>query len=372
VGQKTRQLYQFGRSRRLDVTGAQETQAPERPFLPDFCGLRPVFAVLVVAELLAILLVLVKGGTWQTLWRDVSLMSLLVQWIALTCAGVLCGFRKGLRRLTPSQTAIASYILILLVTLAVSSAAWALLQQIPLGPGSGPRGYIDFVLRSLGVSAIAGALLVRYGYLQFLWRRQLLAEVDARLQSLQSRIRPHFLFNSMNTIASLIRSRPTVAEEVVEDLADLFRMALSDVKHRSTLGEEIELARRYLNIERQRLGNRLQVRWDLQDLPETAALPALVLQPLLENAVYHGVEPAEDHGEILIAGRYQRGKVNISIRNSVPVGRAEAHRAGNRIALDNIRQRLEAFFDSRADLQVAAVDGYYQVRLVFPHPWRPL
>ncbi len=190
------------------------------------------------------------------------------------------------------------------------------------------------------------------------------------MQALQSRIRPHFLFNSMNTIASLTRSNPALAEEVVEDLADLFRVSLGDVKRQSTLGKELELARQYLNIERHRLGERLRVEWDLKGLPESAMMPPLILQPLLENAVYHGIEPAAAGGAIRISGRYRRGRVNLSIRNSLPESSAGSHRKGNKLALENIRQRLAGLFGMQASLLESLVEGEHQVRLVMPHPWR--
>jgi len=222
----------------------------------------------------------------------------------------------------------------------------------------------------LGISVIVGWLLLHYLQLQYRWRQQLEAQNEARLQALQSRIRPHFLFNSMNTIASLTRSNPSLAEEVVEDLADLFRVSLGDAKRQSTLGRELELARQYLNIERHRLGRRLQVEWDLQDLPLGAMLPPLILQPLLENAVYHGIEPAASGGIIHISGRYRRGRVNLGIRNSVPADQQSGHRKGNRLALENIRERLAGLFGMQASLTESRVEGEHQMRLVVPHPWR--
>jgi two-component system sensor histidine kinase AlgZ len=223
--------------------------------------------------------------------------------------------------------------------------------------------------RSLGVSGIVGALLLRYLYLDSQWRRQVEARSEARFQALQARIRPHFLFNSMNTVASLTRSDPRRAEAVVEDLADLFRAALSDGRGGSTLGQELELVRRYLEVEQQRLGERLRLDWDLEELPEEAPLPLLVLQPLVENAVYHGVEPSPGPAVIRIAGRYRNNRVNVSVRNSLPPESQGAHhREGNRMALDNVRQRLEAMYPERTSLTLGRVEEEFQVRLVFPYP----
>jgi two-component system sensor histidine kinase AlgZ len=174
----------------------------------------------------------------------------------------------------------------------------------------------------------------------------------------------------MNTIASLTRTSPELAEEVVHDLSDLFRANLSDAQRLSTLGKELELAQGYVRIEQQRLGERLRVEWDLEELPDEAKMPALILQPLLENAVYHGIEPSAEPGTIQIVGRYRRHKVNLSIRNTLPPQESHDHRRGNRLAVENIRQRLQAIFDEEAGMVASEVEGDHQVRLFFPHPWK--
>jgi two-component system sensor histidine kinase AlgZ len=173
----------------------------------------------------------------------------------------------------------------------------------------------------------------------------------------------------MNTIASLIHSKPEIAEEAIHDLSDLFRASLADAKNLSTLQDELELARGYLRIEAQRLGKRLNVQWDLEELPLEAKMPSLILQPLLENAVYHGIEPSPDNGTIEIVGRYRRHKVNISIRNTQPHEGGKRHVDGNHMALENIKQRLEGLYQEQAGLSHSEVEGDYQVRLFFPHPW---
>ncbi|MES9904526.1 MAG: histidine kinase [Sedimenticola sp.] len=331
-------------------------------FLPDFCRVRMVFVVVVSAELLAIVLTLDTSNSLQQFAAALSLRSLFVQWVALTGCALLCLLRTHLGRYGNRTAGIAAWLILMLLTLLVSLFAIKVLAITSAG---------QFLLKSLGISAIVSALMLRYLYFQYLWRLQVQAESQARFQALQSRIRPHFLFNSMNTIASLTRSDPRLAEGVVHDLSDLFRASLSDVRDQNTLGDELELARGYLRIEHQRLGGRLHVEWDLEELPERAVLPALILQPLLENAVYHGIEPAAEPGVIQISGRYRRRQVNLSIRNSQPPGDAVKHRKGNRMALENTRQRLLGFFDGEATLSEAAVDGDHQVRVVFPYPYQP-
>ena len=337
----------------------------DKAFLPNFCSIRAVFGVVVTAELLALMLSLGAVKSLAGLPDDLSLRSLFVQWVALASVGLLCVLGPWLRRFGNGVTGLLSWLLILLLTLLVSMAArWVL--DLPLLAQGGTL----FLAQTMGIAAVASALMLRYLYVQFQWRLQVEAESEARFQALQSRIRPHFLFNSMNTIANLTRSDPRLAEEVVQDLSDLFRASLSDAGRRSTLADELELAQGYLRIEAERLGKRLRVEWDLEGLPEQAPLPGLILQPLLENAVYHGIEPSEEPGVIHISGRYRRRKVNLSIRNSVPTSGRGAHRKGNRMALDNTRQWLQGFFAGEASLTIGEVDGQHQVRVVFPYPWK--
>ena len=340
------------------------TGSEECCFLPNFCSVHVVFAVVVTSELLALVLAMSNSEVGADFSSNLSLYSLFIQWVALTWAALVCLLRPHLCRLPHWVTGLLVWVLILIITLGVSELSIYLLE---LRKSVGD--HLFFLLKHMSISAIMSALVLRYLYLQFLWRQQVIAESQARLQSLQSRIRPHFLFNSMNTIASLTRSRPELAEESIHDLADLFRASLSDAKSLSTLGEELELSRGYLRIEAQRLGERLTVKWDLVDMPLDAKMPALMLQPLLENAIYHGIEPAPGPGRIEIAGRYRQNRVNISIRNSQPHTPKEKHSKGNRMALENIRQRLQGCYQEHAGLTQSEVEGDYQVRIFFPHPW---
>lgn len=336
-------------------------------FLPDFCAIRSVFAVVVTGELLAILLTLASVDELNHFVRQLSLISLMVQWIGLTTAGLLCLLRKPLMRRSKQLVGLTALLVLLGMTALVCLLTGWLDIRMGLAlfiPDSG------LLLRALGVGAIVGLVVLHYLYLQYLWRRQMEAENSARLQALHSRIRPHFLFNSMNTIASLTRSDPALAERVVEDLADLFRVSLGDAAKPSTLQRELDLARQYLGIEQVRLGDRLRVEWELEELPQQAVMPPMILQPLLENAVYHGIEPASAGGTIVITGCYRRRRVNLSIRNSLPPDGESSHRRGNHLALENIRARLAGVFDMEASLTESHVDGEHQVRLVFPHPWK--
>jgi len=224
---------------------------------------------------------------------------------------------------------------------------------------------VPFVLRNLLMGALVGAFVLRYLYIQHQWKRRLQAESEARLQALQARIRPHFLFNSMNTIASLIASQPGEAEDAVEDLADLFRASLSDERRLVPLEDEVDLAARYLRIEALRLGERLNVEWDLEGLSGRVRLPPLTLQPLVENAVYHGIEPNPAGGTVRVVGTWEGDRAVITVANPLPPEGTQ-RRHGNHLALANIGERLAAHFGRGGSLETAEADGAFRVRLAVP------
>ncbi len=356
-------------------------------FLPDFCAFRMVLAVVLVDQLLAFVVVLAPTRLSADSWRDMAYSSLFIQWVGLSSAAALCLSRRGLKRLSNAQAGFFSYAIILLVTLALSEIGfWLVINGIipveassftvsSYGHGQSPAmvtfvktpQHFELLLRNLGISAIVSALALRYFYVQHQWKTNLESEHRARIQALQSRIRPHFLFNSMNTIASLTRSDPELAEEITEDLAELFRVSLGDASVPVPLARELEVCRQYLHIEKQRLGDRITDRWAIDDLPAGALIPGLSLQPLVENAVYHGIEPATDGGVIEISGGKENARVWIRIANTRPEDDAFNSRpGGNQMAQENVGQRMRAFFGDGADLQVEAGNSRYAVELRFP------
>jgi len=338
----------------------------EQFFLPSFCDVGIVFGVVVMTELLAFVLVLASPGLQHDPWGGLGLISLFMQWIALTSAAVLCLARPLLSRAGNIVAALASYLLVLLVTAAVTELAFRLMASSALVLPVDPVEHTEFMLRSLTICTIIAAVILRYLYVQHAWRLQVLAEARARIQALQARIRPHFLFNSMNTIAALTRTQPELAEAAIEDLSDLFRASLGQTEDRSTLGDEIALARRYLNIEALRLGDRLSVVWDLDALPMDVKAAPLMLQPLLENAIYHGIEPLPAGGTIHVVGRLRNGVVEIEISNPVPDGGSGPSHRGSQIAQENIRQRLLLAFGDAGRLETALQSGQYRVSLRYP------
>jgi two-component system sensor histidine kinase AlgZ len=195
------------------------------------------------------------------------------------------------------------------------------------------------------------------------------ALLEARLQALQARIRPHFLFNSLNAVLSLIRTDPKRAETTLEDLADLFRILMRDARDMTTLEQEIRLCRQYLSIEKVRLGDRLQVKWEAINISDSvlhrAQIPSLLLQPLLENAVHYGVEPAAEPALIQIKLERSLDRIEIAVTN--PYYGNDAESEGNHMALNNIRERLALLYDVEAQITTVAANGFFEVRLRFPY-----
>jgi two-component system sensor histidine kinase AlgZ len=348
-------------------------------FLPDFCSSPAVFAVVLIAELVALVIALSRQALHDNFWADLAGSSMFLLWIGLTCAGVLCRARPWLQTMPAARAAMVA-IALLVANIGIVSEIVFRVGQI-WNPDAGlwgadtlasevsffPRDHAGFVLRNIVVGFIVSALALRYFYVSAEWKRSIEQEALARIRALQARIRPHFLFNSMNTIAALTRTSPERAEQAVEDLADLFRASLSDASSRITLKDELEIARTHQRIEQLRLGERLTVRWDVDDLPMRTLVPSLMIQPLLENAVYHGIETLPRGGEVSIVGRRDEHSVSIEVRNPILAQSGYSEREGNRMALENIRQRLELAWPGRARLETDQTAGEFCARLIFPY-----
>ncbi|MCU0974972.1 MAG: sensor histidine kinase [Steroidobacteraceae bacterium] len=336
-------------------------------YLPDFCAPGNVLAIVLIAELVALLLTLARYGISENFWPDLARTSMFLLWTGLGSAALLCAARSRLQSLSVARGSALALALLLAVTAAVSAAAWWIAASAgrALGlPAGGLGDQLGFVARNLIIGTIAGGLALRYFYVSQQWKRNVEAEARSRIRALQARIRPHFLFNSMNTIASLTRSDPARAEDAVADLADLFRASLREIHERIPLAEEIEVARTYARIEHLRLGSRLSVDWQIDELP-SVLVPALILQPLVENAVYHGIEPLPEGGTITVTCRRDGGHVLLVVDN--PVARDRPRReGGSRIGLNNVRERIELSFPGQASFGVSDSGGRFRVTLRFP------
>lgn len=333
--------------------------------LPQFCGLPAVFTLLVVGELVVLISALAPDSHMG--FRAFSTASAFVVWLALLCALALCKATVWFAR-WPVRTGYLAACAMLVVIVAAASALVGWLDHA-LGTGLTPLSLPRFVLGNAALAALLGAALLRYFYVLAEWRARLAAVSRAQFEALQARIRPHFLFNSMNTVAALIRIDPNAAERTVEDLTDLFRAALGADDKLSTLGAELALVDRYLAIEQLRLGERLRVERDVAGLPDYLEMPSLLLQPLVENAVYHGIQPRPDGGTVRISGRRVQGAIEIEIDNPLP---PDAPTPRNGHAQDNVRRRIAFHFGTRGALETLLADGRYTVivRLPDAHPDR--
>jgi len=341
-------------------TNAHDTQV----YLPDFCAAGTLFVILLVAELVAIVLTLAAHPPPGHFLLSLSKISFFVLWLSLLGTAIMCQLRRWLERFGKTRAFAVGFIVLQVLTLVVAELAWQLPARI-VGVNVIEDAHVDFLLRTLAISSIFIALAMRYLYVSSEWRRSIVLEAQARISALQALIRPHFLFNSMNTIASLTRTDPRQAEEAVEDLSDLLRASLSSNRNRTTLKEELEIAAIYHRIEKLRLGDRLRIRWNIDTLPMRARIPNLTIQPLIENAIYHGIELLPDGGDVVVSGRRDGKYLHISVANPVAAGKARS-KNGNKMALANIRQRFELAYGNRASVDVDHSNDTYTVTLRFP------
>ncbi|WP_158754946.1 histidine kinase [Dyella sp. S184] len=342
-------------------TSGHRGRAEHSP-LPDFCGLPALFALFVVGALTVTVIWLARDN--QRDWSAYSVSMLFVTWLVLVFTVVLCKLRPLLQRLPGLTPYLGVWLLIvLIVTVASIVARWldSSLQMHLIG-SSTPA----FVRDNAFIAALLGAAMLRYFYVLAQWQARLAAVTRAQVEALQARIRPHFLFNSMNTVAALIRVDPAAAERTVEDLSELFRAALGQHDNGDdTLGDELALIERYLAIEQLRLGARLHVRRELEDLPTEFPLPRLLLQTLVENAIRHGIQPLLEGGEVILRGRRDGNGIRIEIINPLPTSPASP---GNGHGLDSVRQRIAYRYGPNAKVQAGVQGDSFVVLLQLPGP----
>ncbi len=340
-------------------------------FLPDFCATRSVLAVVLISEIVAIVLTLARHELEHGFWTDLARTSMFLLWVGLCGAAALCYSRPQLARMSVPQASATALAMLVAVALLVSEVTYRVGQYWFQDMQAGvarlfPVDHASFLLRNGFIACIVSALALRYFFVTNEWRRNVEMEAHSRIEALQARIRPHFLFNSMNTIAALTRTDPRLAEEAVEDLADLFRANLRETRNQIPLKEELEVARLYQRIEQLRLGPRLAVRWDISSVPLDTLVPSLVVQPLLENAIYHGIETLPGGGTVTVTGTRHADRIELRVANPVPTAGGGAGHVGNRIALDNIRERLDLAYPGGARVDVTEDNGQYVVTLAFP------
>jgi len=338
----------------------EPAEPPIELVIPDCCNIGVVFRVLIMVNLTVLMATLLRTSGFRVGLQDFVEASMLVELICLSSLVALCGVRRAMRTMPLwGQRAICGLLpagVTFFIIYLLSMNLWFLdsFTHLAMFEGMVAAGLFGITLQH---------------YFELRTRAYSPALVEARLQALQARIRPHFLFNSLNAVLSLIRSEPKRAETTLEDLADLFRVLMRDARDMTTLEQEIRLCRQYLSIEKVRLGDRLQVKWEAVNVSDSvlnnAQIPSLLLQPLLENAVHYGVEPATETALIKVKLTRSLDRIEISVTN--PYYGNDAASEGNHMALDNIRERLALLYDVEAQITTSTADGVFEVKLRFPY-----
>jgi two-component system sensor histidine kinase AlgZ len=320
--------------------------------LPNLQNLGIQLRILLIVNLLAVMAAILLSQQLAEFLPLIAQISALVQPIILLSM-------LGLYILYPLLNKVKYWqglLVILLLETAITYLVFTFINQ-----------YFTFyfnleISRACLLTAIVTGIVLYYFSLQEKAYSPAIAE--ARLQALQARIRPHFLFNSINAVLSLIRTQPKRAETALEDMADLFRVLMSENRDLVPLAQEISLCQRYLDLEKLRLDERLKITWQIDDMPSDAMIPPLIMQPLLENAVYHGIEPMPEGGEITVKIYTKLKELNIIISN--PYKPQHERQTGNKMALKNIEERLKLHFDLESSLKKNVKDNYYEVHIRIP------
>lgn len=333
-----------------EPTSELPAPVPERVLVFDACSVGVVLRALLFVEAVVAVGAMFGATTFLDWLTRMALLTGGALPATLVWLIAACGLKKGLARLNP----------------VVQQGAGVVLGAVAGLYGCGVLAMVGLLEPAPWLAcAFSGALMsaALVAALVLRARGKTPAATAARLGELQARIRPHFLFNTLNSAIALVRAEPAKAEALLEDLSDLFRHALMEQGEFVTLADEIALAQRYLAIEQVRFGDRIQVEWALDPGASGAKLPPLLLQPLVENAVKHGVEPSPDGAQIRISTQRRGSSVVIKVSNTVPAGQGER---GNGVALDNVRARLHLMHDVQGQFKCALKDGIFQVRIEVP------
>ena len=328
-------------------------QKPLDPALPDPRNLGTILRVLLIVNLGALVFAYGRQPNTVAVFDEFLELAAVVEPYLLLVLAILWAGGPWLAR----QPFALAAVLVGVATAAAGTAVFAVVASlVPQPPGTLGRWL------TLGLSTAAGLLF----YFHLRAKALSPAISEARLQALQARIRPHFLFNSINAVLSLVRTEPERAEAALQNMAELFRVLMRDNRDLAPLADEVELCRQYLELEQLRLGPRLRVDWNVKSMPADALVPPLVLQPLLENAVYHGIEPESTPGTVSINLFLARGEVHAILKNPYRANGGR-HHAGNKMALANVRERLALHFDAEANLASRVTREGYEVHIRIPY-----
>ena len=351
--------------------GTAKRQGPEREFfIPEMCSAENFLVVIVGTELMAIMFILLHVEPLLPRLVRLGQYSLYMQLIAMLSSATLCCGRRWLSGLRTLPAMLISLAVTPAIAGLVAVATWWLLTENELYEAVIGVPLHSLLWHSVFIAFIISAMCLRYIYAVQQWRRRMVHANEARFQALRAKLRPHFLFNTMNTISAMLHDNPQRSEQAITDLCSLLRSALN-ADENSSLGDELRLCHSYLDLEGLRLGPRLRLEWQIESLPKDAWLPAMSLQPLLENAVYHGIETLVDGGTVSVRGHHEDGRVHIEIRNDTgghkPERKLQGHHQGQLIT----QARLRHAFSSGLEFSSEQLDQHYLVRISFPYRTTP-
>ena len=341
----------------------------EKPigFLPTLCTPHIVLRAMVVAEVLAVVFSLTSASpTYLASFIKLGLTSLFMQWVVLSSILAICLLSNRLNKLSVTHLTIA--VTALAVTFTIGASVFTIMADSHQKVGIIHFWDTPFIFRNSFIATVLSLMALHYFYIQNERSEHVKADSGAKYDALQSRMRPHFLFNSLNTIAQLIQVDQDKAEDALLDLADIFRTTL-DTRNRISLGEELDVTLRYLRMEGLRLGKRrLNIVWDMDrnTLPFNMEIPPLLLQPLVENAIYHGIQPSKDGGTLGISLYDAGSRLDVVVTNPVPPEGTTGHSKGNHIAQENLKNRLKLAYGDRANLKITKSEHQYRVSFSIP------
>lgn len=343
-----------------------EPQAIQSPSLiPDFCSGPALLSMAFVMELVAICFTLAAAAPEVDLLRRLALLSLYMQWIGLCGGAALCALRRLFTIARPAVVFFVCWGALILIVMLLSNIGWYLGTSPSFAVLDPMEARIPFILRHACIAAIVSLMLLRYFWTRHQWQEQVRAEGESRYQALNARIRPHFFFNALNSLAALIMIRPAEAELMVEDLADVFRASLEKRGRMAPLVDEIGVCNAYLRIEKARLGEKMDVHWEVPEQLLNWPVPMLIIQPLVENAVYHGVSRIKEQGTIRIHIYTARRVLIIEVENPLPQN-DDGKGKGNQIAIDNIASRLKLIYGEGGRLELGPDKGLFRARISIP------
>ncbi len=332
----------------------------EDNFFPKLYRGEAALDVVLITQLFCVTIVIAKSGLSAFDWDLLGLVSLLGTGMALSGALVLTICEQFFSRSSPVRSVLLSWFISFIVVVVCTVIA----EQVMIFAFPGRLFSITWVAETVATAVLPMTILLRYLYVHQQVRVQAHAAKESDIQAHQARIRPHFLFNTMNVIASLIASNPEQAERAVEDVSDLFRNVLTGSQTLIPLREELSLCRQYLALEKMRLGDRLETEWQISDYGDDVKIPCLTLQPVLENAVYHGIQLIQNGGKIEIKISRLQDRILIDVRN--PRNPRIQHNKGRKMAIKNVQYRLKAHFGPTAGVESEVMENYYTTHIAYP------